>query len=90
MAGYRLECALGRFSVVGTTIRQAALPAHLLADEHHPSLDGKKVDIAPTVGAGCLLGAEPATTAGPTTWRPPMGSSKRRPVTSSRGTPPGP
>ena len=26
MAWYRLECALGRFSVVGTTVRQADLP----------------------------------------------------------------
>jgi hypothetical protein len=64
MAWYRLECALGRFSVVGTTVRQAALPAHLLADEHHQTLDGKKVYIATTVGAGCLLGAEPAGAAG--------------------------
>ena len=35
MSWYRLECGLGRFSVVGTTVRQAELPAHLLADEHH-------------------------------------------------------
>src|SRR4051812_44150892 len=45
MAWYRLECALGRFSVVGTTVRRAALPAHLLADEHHQSLDGEKLYI---------------------------------------------
>jgi hypothetical protein len=41
MYRYRLECGLGRFSVVGTTVRQAALPAHLLADEHHETLDGR-------------------------------------------------
>ena len=35
MSWYRLECGLGRFSVVGTTVHQAVLPAHLLADEHH-------------------------------------------------------
>jgi hypothetical protein len=64
MFWYRLECGLGRFSVVGTTIRRAGLPVHLLADEHHQSLDGQKVDIATTVGAGCCLGAEPATAAG--------------------------
>src|SRR5512144_2087909 len=46
MAWYRQESALGRFSVVGTTVRQAALPAHLLADEHHQTRDGKKVSIA--------------------------------------------
>ena len=64
MAWYRLECALGRFSVVGTTVRRAALPAHLLADEHHQTRDGKKLYIATTVAAGCLLGAEPAAAAG--------------------------
>ena len=64
MFWYRLECGLGRFSIVGTTVRQAALPAHLVADEHHQSCDGQKVFIATTVGAGCCLGAEPAPTAG--------------------------
>jgi hypothetical protein len=63
MSWYRRECALGRFSVVGTTVRQVELPAHLLADEHHQSLDGQKVYIATTVGGGCVLGAEPARTA---------------------------
>jgi len=64
MFWYRLECALGRFSVVGTTVRQGELPAHLLADEHHQSLDGEKVYLATTVGSGCILGVEPARTAG--------------------------
>jgi len=64
MYWYRLECGLGRFSVVGATVRKAGLPEHLLADEHHQSLDGEKVYIATTVGGGCCLGAEPATTAG--------------------------
>jgi hypothetical protein len=64
MYWYRIECGLGRFSVVGTTARQAALPEHLLADEHHQTLDGQKVYIATTVATGCVLGAEPATTAG--------------------------
>ena len=64
MYWYRLECGLGRFSVVGTTVRQAELPEHLLADEHHQTLDGQKVYIATTVGGGCVLGAEPAATAG--------------------------
>ena len=40
MYWYRLECGLGRFSVVGTTVRQAEVPEHLLADEHHQTLDG--------------------------------------------------
>src|SRR4051795_3361979 len=64
MYWYRLECGLGRFSVVGTTVRQADLPEHLLADEHHQTLDGQKVSIATTVGSGCCLGVEPAEAAG--------------------------
>ena len=64
MYWYRMECGLGRCSVVGTTVRKAGLPEHLLADEHHQSLDGKKLYIATTVGSGCCLGAEPALAAG--------------------------
>jgi hypothetical protein len=64
MYWYRIECGLGRFSVAGTTVHQAVLPEHLLADEHHQTLDGQKVYIATTVAAGCILGAEPATAAG--------------------------
>src|SRR4051812_22189266 len=60
----RLECGLGRFSIVGTTVRRVGLPEDLLADEHHQSLDGKKLYIATTVGSGCCLGAEPALAAG--------------------------
>ncbi len=64
MYWYRLECGLGRFSVVGTTVRQGDVPEHLLADEHHQTLDGQKVYIATTVGGGCCLGAEPVEAAG--------------------------
>ena len=64
MFWYRLECGLGRFSVVGTTVRNTELPEHLLADAHHQPRDGQKVYIATTVGGGCCLGAEPAETAG--------------------------
>jgi hypothetical protein len=63
MYWYRLECGLGRFSIVGTTVRRADVPAHLLADEHHQPRDGQKVYIATTVGEGCCLGAEPAEAA---------------------------
>ncbi len=63
MYWYRLECGLGRASIVGTTLK-VELPEHLLADEHHQTLDGQKVSIATTVAAGCCLGAEPAETAG--------------------------
>jgi hypothetical protein len=49
MFWYRLECGIGRFSVVGTTVRQVEVPEHLLADEHHQSCDGQKLYIATTV-----------------------------------------
>jgi len=64
MFWYRLECGLGRFSIVGSTVRRVGLPEHLLADEHHQTIDGRKVYIATTVGVGCCLGAEPSKTAG--------------------------
>jgi hypothetical protein len=64
MYWYRLECGLGRSSVVGVTVRRAEVPAHLLADEHHQTIDGEKVYVATTVGDGCVLGAEPAASAG--------------------------
>lgn len=57
MYWYRLEVSLGRNSIVGTTVRQAALPVHLLADEHHQTCDGDKVYVATTIGEGCCLGA---------------------------------
>jgi hypothetical protein len=64
MYWYRLEVSLGRNSVVGTTLRQAELPQHLLADEHHQDRDGVKNYIATTVAEGCCLGAALAPTAG--------------------------
>ena len=63
MYWYRLEVALGRNRLVGTTLRTAALPEHLLADEHHQSRDGNKNYIATTVGGGCCLGAALAQSA---------------------------
>jgi hypothetical protein len=64
MYWYRLELSLGRNSVVGTTVRRAELPEHLLADEHHQPRDGIKNYIATTVAEGCCLGAALAQTAG--------------------------
>jgi hypothetical protein len=61
---YRLEVSLGRNSIVGTTLRRASVPGHLLADEHHQPRGGVKNYIATTVGAGCCLGAALAQTAG--------------------------
>ena len=63
MYWYRLEVSLGRNSIVGTTVRQAEVPEHLLADEHHQTLDGNKVYVATTVAEGCCLGASLSQTA---------------------------
>jgi hypothetical protein len=60
---YRLEVSLGRNSIVGTTLRQADLPEHLLADEHHQTRAGVKNYIATTVAQGCCLGAALAPSA---------------------------
>src|SRR5512135_3744967 len=84
MYWYRLVCGLGRFRVVGTTVRQAEVPAHLLADAHHQPLDGRKVYVATTVADGCCLGAEPAATSLPS--MPPRPSA---PTAGSRRKPPG-
>jgi hypothetical protein len=64
MFWFRLECRLGQFSIVGTTVRQAKIPEHLVADEHHQTCAGKKVFLATTVGGGCCLGVAMAATAG--------------------------
>jgi len=59
MYWYRLEQALGRFNLVGTTVKSSeALPQHLLADEKHSKRSGEKQYIAMTVGNECILGAE--------------------------------
>jgi|SRR5215468_1427457 len=64
MYWYRLELSLGRHSLVGTTVRRAELPEHLLADEHHQPRDGAKNYVATTVAEGCCLGAALAPSAG--------------------------
>jgi hypothetical protein len=64
MYWFRLECSLGRNSLVGTTVRNTAIPEHLVADEHHQTRDGEKVYLATTVGGGCCLGVSVAESAG--------------------------
>ena len=65
MYGYRLEQGLGRFSLVGTTIKRAdRLPTDLVADEKHSGLKGQRVYIATTAGQECILGASVAKSAG--------------------------
>jgi len=65
MYWHRLECSLGRSSLVGTTVRAAELlPRHLVADEKHTTLGGRKVYLAATAGSGCCLGLALAESAG--------------------------
>ena len=59
MFRYRQEQALGRFNLVGTTVKlPETLPRDLLADEKHTSRCGEKQYIAMTVAKECILGAE--------------------------------
>lgn len=67
MFWYRAYCSLGRPSVVGATIKDPKrLPLHLIGDEKHTRLRGKRVFVATTVAQGCILGAEVVETAGTT------------------------
>ncbi len=64
MYWYRLEQALGRQSLVGTTVRHGEdLPVHLVVDEKHSRILGKKLFVATTCGAGCVLGVSLASQA---------------------------
>ena len=63
MFWYRLEMALGRNSIVGTTVRRKEIPKNLLADEHHQTCRKQKVYVACTIGEGCWLGADTSATA---------------------------
>lgn len=56
---YRLYICLSQFSLVGTTIKGGdKLPKHILSDEHHIRIRGKKAYVATTVGHDCFLGME--------------------------------
>ena len=62
MYWYRLQQGLGRFSVVGTTVKAPErLPQDRVADEKHSRLEGEKIYIATTAGEGCILGARSPT-----------------------------
>lgn len=77
MYWYRAEVGLGRNSIVGTTLRRATPPEHLLADEHHQPRGGVKNYVATTVGGGCCLGAALAPTAGADDLRAAYGAFRR-------------
>ena len=65
MYWYRIETSLGRYSIVGTTIRHSEdLPEHVSADEKHTKLLGEKVYIVTTASNGCILGASVSKSAG--------------------------
>lgn len=56
---YRLHQSLGRFSIVGTTVKDAQkLPINLVADEKHSWLLGERIYIPTTVAASCILGVD--------------------------------
>ena len=63
MFWYRAELSLGRFSLVGSTVRRVDIPLDLLADEHHSKNAGEKRFVATTVAEGCVVGASVATSA---------------------------
>lgn len=54
----RLVAQLGRYDLVGTTVKDPDyLPAHLLADEKFTAMNGKRLFVATTVGDDVILGA---------------------------------
>ena len=58
MYWYQVVEHLGRFDLVGTTVKSSErLPEHLLADEKFTSLNGQEIFVATTVGNGVVLGA---------------------------------
>jgi hypothetical protein len=64
MYWYRLQHGLGRFNLVGTTVKTAEhLPQDLVADEKHSWLQGERVYIATTAAQDCILGASVAPSA---------------------------
>ncbi len=55
---YRASQAMGRPSIVGSTVKSKdQLPPHLVADEKHTRLKGRKVFVPTTVANECILGA---------------------------------
>jgi hypothetical protein len=60
----RLVAQLGRYDLVGTTVKDPQLlPDHLLADEKFTSINGERLFVATTVGADVILGAATSASA---------------------------
>ncbi len=57
MTIYRLRTSLGRYNLVGTTVKAPdTIPTDVVADEKHSPISGKTVYLATTVGQNCFLG----------------------------------
>ena len=66
MYWYRAYASLSRASIVGTTIKDPQLlPKHLVVDEKHSWLKGKRVYLPTTVANGCILGVSVTNSASP-------------------------
>lgn len=65
MTVHRLTTHMGRYHIVGMTVKQAdKLPKDLGADEKHSTISGEKVYIATTVAEQCFFGASVSVGAG--------------------------
>jgi hypothetical protein len=65
MTIHRLSQHMGRYNLVGTTVKQAELlPRDLGADEKFSAISGERVYLATTVGDNCFLGASVCVGAG--------------------------
>lgn len=59
MYWYRCFISLAQHSLAGTSCyNSAVLPSHIVADEQHIRVKGKRAYVATTVANGCILGAE--------------------------------
>jgi len=65
MSIYRIRTHMGRYTLVGTTVKTPEkLPQDLVADEKHSRISGETVSLPTTVGAQCFLGVSVALGAG--------------------------
>ena len=65
MYWYRAEQRLGKFSLVGSTLKDPEqLPVNLVADEKHSWLLGERVYLPTTVARECILGVDIVKSAG--------------------------
>ncbi len=65
MSMYRLTTRMGRYTMVGTTVKQPdKLPKDVGADETHTAISGQTVSCATTVAEQCVLGASLSVGAG--------------------------